>query len=121
MILIVDDNDIIVDMLVLQIEAMGYTSDVARDGEMAVKKVSAGSYQLVIMDIVLTKMNGIDAARAIRALPPPKGSTPIIALTGGMAQSTLAEISAAEFDLIVQKPVLPDELKAIIERYARAA
>jgi CheY-like chemotaxis protein len=119
MILLADDNDITVEMWGNHFRSWGYAFDTAINGEDAVAKVKKNDFSLVIMDILLPGMNGIAAAQAIRALPLPKCNVPMIALTGGMASATMADIHAARFDLIVQKPVLPSQLKAAIDSYAR--
>ena len=118
MILIADDNEIIVDMLTLLISSMGHGVDSAIDGETVVAKVKDGDYSLVIMDIRLIGMSGVQAAKAIRQLPAPKGSIPILALTGGMAKPSPHDISEARFDMTVQKPILPDQLRSIITALA---
>lgn len=121
MILLAEDNDIIIDLLSEHLRQWGYGVDIATDGASAVAKAGVNDYVLIIMDIMLTGVDGVTAARAIRELSGSRGTVPIIALTGGMAHHSDAERVAARFETIVQKPILPNQLKEIVQRYARAA
>ena len=116
LILVVDDNDIIVEMLVKMLTHWGYAVQVAANGRAAVNQMLGDAADLVIMDLALPgDMSGITAARAIRNLPEPKCFVPIIALTGGMLSTTVAEMKAAAFATVLQKPVLPDDLRSAVE------
>lgn len=119
MILIVEDNDIILDFLRRALETWGYICEIATDGETAVSKARATRYDLVMMDLMLTGMDGVAAARVIRDdQAAASRASPIVVLTGGLFKASVTEIDAAEFDAIIQKPIRIDELKAIVERFA---
>ena len=61
---------------------LGHRVDFAETGEAVVAAVERGGYDVVLMDVTLTGMNGIDAARRIRALPGEAGLTPIVGISG---------------------------------------
>jgi len=76
-ILIVDDEPLIVKGLKYSLEQDGYETDSAADGEEALNKFFAGRYDLVLLDVMLPKIDGIDVCLRIRE----KSSVPIIMLT----------------------------------------
>lgn len=115
LILLAEDNEIIVEMLMQHLTRWGYAVEVVDDGKKAVSQTIQGNPDLIIMDLVLHGMNGIEAAQAIRNLPEPKRSIPIIAFTGGMINTTVADMNAAGFVVVMQKPVLPDALRLKIK------
>lgn len=76
-ILIVDDEPLIVKGLKYSLEQDGYETDSAQDGEEAVNKFFAGQYDLVLLDVMLPKLDGIEVCQRIRE----KSNVPIIMLT----------------------------------------
>ncbi len=76
-ILIVDDEPLIVKGLKYSLEQDGYETDSAADGEEAVEKFFAGQYDLVLLDVMLPKLNGIEVCQRLRE----KSNVPIIMLT----------------------------------------
>ena len=76
-ILIVDDEPLIVKGLKYSLEQDGYETDSAEDGEEAVNKFFAGQYDLILLDVMLPKIDGIEVCQRIRE----KSNVPIIMLT----------------------------------------
>ena len=76
-ILIVDDEPLIVKGLKYSLEQDGYETDSAEDGEEAVNKFFAGQYDLVLLDVMLPKLDGIEVCQRLRE----KSNVPIIMLT----------------------------------------
>ena len=66
-ILIVDDEPLIVKGLKYSLEQDGYETDSAQDGEEAVNKFFAGQYDLVLLDVMLPKLDGLEVARRLRS------------------------------------------------------
>ena len=77
-ILIVDDDDDIRDLLEFDISASGYFVDTARDGMEGLNKVLNNSYDLVLLDVMMPKMNGFDVCKNIRRA---KLAIPVLMLT----------------------------------------
>ncbi len=95
--------------------------DFAVNGKESVDMAMATKYDLILMDLQMPLMNGIEAARQIRALKNPNQNTPIIALTAsGMTEqkNQAAEVGMNEF---VTKPFVPNDLLLIITRYMQEA
>ena len=76
-ILIVDDEPLIVKGLKYSLEQDNYETDFAQDGEEALEKFNSGSYDLVLLDVMLPKLDGIEVCQRIRE----KSTIPIIMLT----------------------------------------
>jgi DNA-binding response OmpR family regulator len=77
-ILIVDDDDEIRELLEFDISQSGYYTDTAKDGQEGLTKALSNSYDLIILDVMMPKMNGFDVCKNIRQA---KLSIPILMLT----------------------------------------
>lgn len=88
---------------------LGYRVEIARDGREAVAAAETGAYDLVLMDVMMPEMDGLQAARAIRALAPPAGAVPILALTANNEYA--AACAEAGMNGFVAKPFTPAGLK----------
>lgn len=99
------------------IRAIGHHPELVGDGEAALAAVRAGGIDLVLMDLDMPKLDGLSAARAIRALPPPFGTVPILALT---AKAMTGDAQAA-FDVgmnaHIPKPLDIEALVVAIDRH----
>ncbi|WP_080874159.1 response regulator transcription factor [Oceanobacillus timonensis] len=119
-ILIVDDEQSIVTLLKYNIENAGFTTDVAYDGEEAYEKASANRYELIILDLMLPKLDGIEVCRKLRKNDT---ETPILMLTA--KDEEIDKILGLELgaDDYLTKPFSPKEViarvKAIIRRSQR--
>ena len=92
----------------------GYTSHSVCDGVEAVDAVRAGPFDLILMDIKMPLMDGLEAARRIRALSGPASQTPILALTANADPWDAAEYLDAGMDAVVEKPIKPAALMSAI-------
>jgi len=80
------------------------------NGAEAVAAARTGDYDLILMDVHMPVMDGLDATRAIRALPGPVARTPIIALTANVQPEQIERCLAAGMDGHVGKPIQMTEL-----------
>lgn len=110
-ILIVDDNA--TNRVVAQAlcEMFGCTSAHAEDGVEAVEAVRAGSFDLVLMDIKMPRMDGVEATKAIRALEGPAAATPIVALTANADPEDAKHYLSIGMAAVVEKPIKPERLR----------
>ena len=117
-ILLAEDNEfnVVVAEDALADALPGVQVDVAANGRIAVKMVRANTYDLVLMDVQMPEMNGYDATRAIRALPPPKDRTPILAMTANVMKEELERTQQAGMDGFVPKPFRQEELIAALRK-----
>jgi len=98
---------------------LGHRIDFAGTGEAAVEAVAGGGYDLVLMDVTLPAMSGIEAARRIRALPGETARVPIIGISGRASPGDEAAARAAGMDNYLIKPLSPSMLAAAIAQTAR--
>jgi CheY-like chemotaxis protein len=90
----------------------GCTSHSVADGVEAVEAARSGGFDLVLMDIKMPQMDGLEAARRIRALDGPAAQAPIVALTANADPWDAAEYLAGGMDAVVEKPIKPQALLA---------
>lgn len=105
-ILVVDDEDRIRRLLRMYLEREGYWIDEAEDGEMALKKGMEIDYDLILLDLMLPGMDGVDVCRELRN----KKSTPVIMLTARGEETNRVEGFEVGADDYVVKPFSPREL-----------
>ncbi len=96
----------------------GHMVDTASSGEEAIAAVSRRPYDVVLMDVHMPGMSGIDAARQIRVLPGAAGAVPIIALTAATSTEDTVHRRAAGMNGMVTKPATLTEVLAAIGRHA---
>lgn len=103
------------------LEACGHAVDVVDDGVAAVSALRRTAYDLVLMDIQMPVMNGIDATKAIRADEGQNRHTPIVALTANASAQDSERCLAAGMDAYLAKPIDEPLLLATIDRLTVSA
>jgi CheY-like chemotaxis protein len=109
-VLIVDDNATNRFVAGKVLALFGCSSEAVEDGREAVERVQSGAFDLVLMDIKMPVMDGVEATRLIRMLPGPVAGMPILALTANADPRDEAEYLAAGMNGVAQKPIQPDAL-----------
>ena len=109
-VLVVDDNA--TNRMVAEglCEMFDCTSEYAEDGEEAVEAARSGRFDLILMDIKMPRMDGMEATRVIRGLPGPAGEVPIIALTANADPDDAKAYVACGMASVVEKPIKPEAL-----------
>lgn len=107
------------DLAVALLRSWGHAVDVVSDGEAVVSAVQARDYDLVLMDVQMPILDGIQAARRIRGLGTPRSRVPIVAMTANVMRGDVAAAAAAGMNEHVGKPFSPEELRAAVDRCAR--
>jgi signal transduction histidine kinase/AmiR/NasT family two-component response regulator len=110
-ILIVDDNG--TNRVVAQAlcEMFGCTSETAEDGVEALEAVQERRFDLILMDIKMPRMDGVQATQAIRALMGPARDIPIVALTANADADDARRYLTIGMAAVVEKPIKPDCLR----------
>jgi CheY-like chemotaxis protein len=112
-ILLAEDNNVHQQLALLLLESMGYRADVAANGVEAVEAVNRLPYDLVLMDVQMPEMDGLEATRRIRADGP--GTQPrIVAMTANAMRGDRAACLAAGMDDYLAKPIRPEALAAAL-------
>ena len=110
-ILIVDDNA--TNRVVAQAlcEMFGCSSETAEDGLEALEAVQARPFDMVLMDIKMPRMDGVQATQAIRALTGPERNIPIVALTANADPDDAKHYLSIGMAAVVEKPIKPERLR----------
>ena len=112
--LIVDDNHINQALIAAFLESFGMSHDTAADGEAALALIRKRAYSVVLMDVRMAGMDGMETTRRIRALDGPEAETPIVAITANARAQDREELIAAGMDFYVSKPIDPKALLAAL-------
>jgi signal transduction histidine kinase/HPt (histidine-containing phosphotransfer) domain-containing protein len=97
----------------------GHEVTVVEDGRQAVAALRGFQFDLVLMDVQMPFMDGLEATRKIRELPGPSAEVPIIAMTANSMQGDDERCLAAGMNDYVRKPIDPNELYAALARHGR--
>ena len=112
-ILVAEDNDI--NQEVIGGLLRGHRLTMVKDGGEAVEAARKARFDLILMDVMMPVMNGLQATAAIRALPPPEAAVPIIALTANSMSGDRERYLAAGMNAYVSKPIERRTLLEVIE------
>ncbi|HYD26757.1 ATP-binding protein [Brevundimonas sp.] len=115
-VLIADDNPTNRFVAGKVLDLFGCTSETVENGLAAVERVQSAAFDLVLMDIKMPVMDGVEATRAIRALAGPAARIPILALTANADPRDEIAYLAAGMDGVAQKPIQPDALLNAIRK-----
>ena len=97
-------------MLGLCCDQFGLSYECVENGREAVDVAQSGRFDVVLMDIFMPRMDGMAATRAIREMPEPIGSVPVIAVTPAAAPGEILRYLAAGMTDVVPKPINPSRL-----------
>jgi len=119
-VLIAEDNTENLDMLRRRLERRGHVVFAAADGQQAIEQTLALKPEIVLMDVSMPVLSGLEATRAIR-MNPEVASTPIVALTAHAMDGDRARCLDAGCDAYATKPVDLPSLIATMERLVPGA
>jgi two-component system alkaline phosphatase synthesis response regulator PhoP len=108
-ILVIEDDPVLRDSIAIWLDLMGYAVVVADDGRDGLAVLSQERPDLVITDIAMPRLNGIEVIRSVRQFPSGLGDVPILVLTGSFTEFASDAISAGA-DRALAKPVDPKTL-----------
>ena len=122
-ILLAEDNDLNAEIAEAILERVGLKTDRVEDGIQCVKRIMelpVGTYDMILMDIQMPKMDGYKATQAIRSLPDKdKACIPIIAMTANAFEEDKREAIAAGMNGHIAKPIQVDKLLSMLAEVIR--
>jgi signal transduction histidine kinase/FixJ family two-component response regulator len=117
-ILVVDDSEISRKVAVSYLHAAGHTTIEARDGNEGVGLAAVQDFDVVLMDMRMQGLDGIEATKRIKALGGSRGRVPIVAVTANALDQHAEECRRAGMAEHLAKPFLQAELLAVVARVA---
>lgn len=116
-VLIAEDNEFNASFFCVALQSLGIASEVASNGQEALKLMKAKEYDLIFMDCMMPVMDGYEATREIRAMGREYAEIPIIALTATLSEESRQECLHSGMNDVLQKPVELNDLKQLIDKY----
>lgn len=117
-VLVAEDSSVIQNLTkrILQFQNFDITS--VRDGQEVIDAVQKENYDVILMDINMPKMNGMECSRAIREMKDQqKAKVPIIAISGNAMNYTEEDFTNAGINEFIQKPIDFDQLVETVQKY----
>lgn len=119
-VLLAEDNPINQLVASQMLESLGATVVVAGDGAEALEIIDRETFDVMLIDIEMPRVNGIEVLRTVRGYSGPSAATPMIALTAYVMREHRSAIDAAGADGVIAKPILSiEQFGADIQRYMR--
>jgi CheY-like chemotaxis protein/HPt (histidine-containing phosphotransfer) domain-containing protein len=116
-ILLVEDNETNMYAATIMLAQLGCKVTTARSGLEAVREAAAKAFDLILMDMQMPEMDGLEASRHIRAAAGPNQTKPILALTANAFVEDAARCKAAGMNEHLTKPIRRHVLEAALQRY----
>ncbi|MDO9510868.1 MAG: ATP-binding protein [Bacteroidales bacterium] len=116
-ILLAEDNLINQKVALMVIKKLGFEADVALNGKIAAEKFAQNHYDLILMDIMMPEMDGLEATRVIREIEMVRNTghrTKIVALTANAMREDRDKCMIAGMDDYISKPFKPEDLERIL-------
>ena len=120
-ILVAEDDPVSQQVALGLLRRQGHEVEVVGDGDAAVAAAGAGTYDVILMDINMPQMDGLEATRAIRRLPGRKGCVPVIALTASATRGDVHACEGAGMNGFLLKPIDPAALSLALSRHGSIA
>ncbi|GLK66480.1 response regulator [Hansschlegelia plantiphila] len=114
-ILVAEDNAVNQRVIATLLDHFGHSYDIVGDGDAAISRARTGAYDLVMMDAVMPRRDGLEATRAIRAFAGPAGQVRIVGVTARAFDHEIKAFRAAGADAVVTKPLSVAELWRAID------
>lgn len=120
-VLVVEDNPVNQGIVVCLLELMGVKVVVAENGKTGLQKASGGAIDLILMDMQMPVMDGLESTRSIRMLPAPLSTVPIIALTANAFDSDRSACLNAGMNGFMTKPINREKLESVLRDWLSKA
>jgi two-component system cell cycle response regulator DivK len=120
LILIADDSYSITSILKKVFTLKGFDVVTVKDGEALMDAMDRMDVDILLLDISMPKLSGIDCAQKIRSMnDPKKAAIPIISITGNYGNYSIDEFKSVGIDMFMQKPLDYDQLVNLVNQYLK--
>jgi len=116
--LVVDDSQVIRELIAVNLELEGFEVTTAEDGESALRLAGELLPDVITLDVMMPRLNGLEAVRRLR-LDPRTAAIPVVMVTGRAQSADLERGQAVGVEAYVTKPFEPAELVEVVTRLAR--
>ncbi len=117
-ILVGEDSSIIINLTKSVLAFENYSMKAARNGKQVLELLNKEDFDLILMDLNMPVLNGVECTKMIRAMADPfKSKLPIIAISGNINNYTMDEFRKIGFDEFIQKPLDFDKLLATVKKH----
>ncbi len=119
-ILLIEDNPYIKELYIEVLQNAGYEVDNAEDGISGVDKIKYGGYDLVLLDMVMPKANGLEVIKAASQNPPSVKNGPIILLTNLTKDAMVQEaLNKGASSYVVKSDITPGQLIETVKKFLK--
>ncbi len=112
--LAIDDQDVILDLIAAMCQSLGYQVETARNGEEGVELAQAQAFDIILTDLAMPGISGLETAERIKKLHP---TTPIILITGWEVSIEADELKKVGISSVLSKPFRMEQLTDLIQSY----
>jgi two-component system sensor histidine kinase/response regulator len=119
--LLAEDNPMNQKLAIALLKRAGYLVDAVENGRMVTEALNQKAYDLILMDVQMPEMDGIEATQAIRASEGKQRHTPIIAMTAHAMKGDRERCLRAGMDDYISKPIEPQELLNAIKKWTASS
>jgi len=116
-VLVVDDKDMNLYIARGMLSLYGLQIDTARSGHEAIEKIKYNVYDLVLMDLIMPRMDGMETTRKVRKLKGEYKKLPIVALTVNTAAGMKEVFLASGFNDFISKPIILQEVDKVLKEW----
>jgi len=116
-ILLAEDEPVNSELMEALLESLGHEVHVTKNGEQALEVASGHSFDLILMDISMPKMDGLEATRRIRKLAGASSKTPIVAMTAHVTREDREACLSNGMNDYLAKPISYSKLRTVLSRW----
>ena len=121
-VLIAEDSSVIQNLTKKVLQFQNYDIESVKDGQKVIDKLENESFDVILMDINMPKMDGMECSKQIRQMSDPqKAQTPIIAISGNANNYSEEDFKSAGINEYIPKPIDFDVLVETVNRYTATA
>ena len=117
-VLIAEDSSVIQNLTKKILEQQEFEIESVKNGKEVIEKLESGNYDLILMDINMPILDGMECTKLIRKMDDPnKSRIPILAITGNAQNYSMADFKAVGINEYLQKPLNFDQLVTLVLHY----